>query len=155
MTQEQLEQENGNLLAQKVVSEAQMEVFLEHMTALEGENARYRKSVTGPFRVGRSGTTIYRGDELQPCAWVPNDPDLAARIVFGLNQTLAYECAIAESVTAEREACAKIAEEWMETTSKFGVSEIAHRIMARGARVVGTTYDGKPFTSPVIVSPPK
>ncbi len=65
----------------------QMEVILQHTAALEGENARYRKSITGPFRVGRSiGTTIYRGDEPQPCAWVPNDPDLASKIVSGLNQ---------------------------------------------------------------------
>ncbi len=40
-----------------------------------------------PFRVGRSlGTTIYRGDEPQPCAWVAGDPDLASRIVEALNQ---------------------------------------------------------------------
>lgn len=38
------------------------------------------------FRVGRSlGTTIYRHGEAQPCAWVPDDPHLAARIVKLLN----------------------------------------------------------------------
>jgi hypothetical protein len=94
MTQQELETENGNLIAQKLAAEAkladlqsEMEFFLEHMTALEGENARYRKSTTGIFRVGRSiGTTIYRGEETQPCAWCPNDSDLAAHIVGLLNK---------------------------------------------------------------------
>jgi hypothetical protein len=52
---------------------------------------RYGHSDTCPhrretYRVGRSlGTTIYRDGEAQPCAWVPDDPDLAARIVAALN----------------------------------------------------------------------
>jgi len=38
------------------------------------------------YRTGRSlKTTIYRGGDEQPCAWVPSDPDLAARIVAALN----------------------------------------------------------------------
>ena len=39
------------------------------------------------FRVGaKLSTTIYRGQEAQPCAWVPGDSDLAKRIVSLLNQ---------------------------------------------------------------------
>ena len=39
------------------------------------------------FRVGRQlATTIYLDDEEQPCAWVPGDPALAARIVALLNE---------------------------------------------------------------------
>lgn len=38
------------------------------------------------FRIGRTlATTIYRGDEQQPCAWVPNNTELAALIVELLN----------------------------------------------------------------------
>jgi hypothetical protein len=38
------------------------------------------------YSVGRSRTTIYRGEEEQPCAWVPGDIDLAAHIVALLNR---------------------------------------------------------------------
>lgn len=43
-------------------------------------------SERAPFRTGHTlATTIYRGDEKQPCAWIPNDPELAALIVRLLN----------------------------------------------------------------------
>lgn len=38
------------------------------------------------YRTGRTiGTTIYRDGESQPCAWAPNDPELAKKIVSMLN----------------------------------------------------------------------
>jgi hypothetical protein len=44
--------------------------------------------VTATYRVGKKlGTTIYRDDEYQPCAWVPNNGILAAHIVVRLNGT--------------------------------------------------------------------
>ncbi len=43
------------------------------------------------YRTGRNiHTTLYRGEEGQPCAWVPNDPALAARIVSLLNRERAH-----------------------------------------------------------------
>ncbi len=39
------------------------------------------------YRVGsKLRTTIYRVGDFQPCAWVPDDPELADRIVRLLNQ---------------------------------------------------------------------
>jgi hypothetical protein len=41
------------------------------------------------YRIGRKlGTTIYRIGHSQPCAWVPDDPALAGRIVDLLNAEL-------------------------------------------------------------------
>lgn len=44
------------------------------------------------YRVGSSlGTTIFRDGEAQPCAWCPNDPELANRIVVLLNSAQGFE----------------------------------------------------------------
>lgn len=56
------------------------------------------------FRVGRSvGTTIYRGQEPQPCAWVPGDADLAERIVSLLNGDQAKIAELEKEIARLRE----------------------------------------------------